>query len=198
MLLARILSSSAIASPAMLDHDPLPTESIVETLQGTGERTAQEPEHNATTGPSSQQHCEQPTADIANNHAATPPDPWTAIAAQLQELTDEVQACRTSSDPQSARNAASRLRTQSAAWQQQCEDALRHEQSDELSKTIAAAESSTAIEALASQIKTTLSKIDRLNVESSLEAVLDSLQSEIESLQKSVTDTFHHTVNTGS
>lgn len=202
MFLARMLSSSnTIASPAPLDHDPLPTESIVETLQGTGERTAEESEHNAKIGPSSQHDSEQPTADTANNQAAPQPDPWTAIAAQLQELNDEVQVGRTSPDPQSARNAASRLRTQSATWQQQCEDALQRERSGEQSKAIASAESSPAIEALVFQIKTTLSKIDTLDFESPLEAVLDSLQAEIESLeslQKSVTNTFHQTVNADS
>ncbi len=194
MHLARMLSSSALASPTILSHDPLPTESIVETLQGTGERTAEEPEHNTTTAPSSQQDSEHSTAAIANNQAAISPDPWTAIAAQLQELTDEVQACRTSPDPQSARNAASRLRTQSAAWQQQCENALQHDQSGEQLKADASAESSTAVEAFVSQIKTTLSKIDTLDFEPSLDAVLDSLQCEIESLeslQKSVADAFH-------
>lgn len=195
MLLARLLAPPPVVTrTAILDSKPLHTESVVGDWRGNGSYSDELAEAEVVAPPSAEKVTALPNAE---SQITIPAEPWFEIATQLAELSNEIQLCLTSSNLQIARVTADKLRTQSTVWQQHCENALQHEQPTRRSDDAATTKSAEAIEALASQIRSTLSRIDTLDYEGPLEAVITSLQSEIESLdtlQKSVAESLSQTM----
>lgn len=191
MVVARMLAPArAGRKSAPRNREPLPTESSAETLQGSGEE-----EDDVASGgePSRETDSASATTDSATDGNDVIVETLATIANELQELSKDVETCRTVGDTQLLRATVEKMRTMSTAWREQCEQGAHTEQPDEDTLPIQPGPPATAIEALVSQIRTTLSQIDEIDLESPLESVVDALQREIESLdslQKTIVESF--------
>jgi hypothetical protein len=114
---------------------------------------------------------------------------WDDFSHQLSDVKERTHYCRSIQDAQLAEQAAQQLRACAKEWYGQFERCLRGERLDDATQALVEGKSMNAVEMFAAQIETTLSNIDALDFNTSVDDVLNVLERELEMLdrqQKSV------------
>jgi hypothetical protein len=114
---------------------------------------------------------------------------WADFAHQLHDLKKRTQFCRPAQNMQLARQAAEQLRACAQVWYSQFESCLSSVKMDEAVQALVAGAEISDIEMFAAQIETTLTNINALDWNGSVDDVLNCVEREldlIDAQQKSV------------
>ena len=186
MMLARYLPPSAIfpqrTSPGSRTDQSWPApqpEADVEMSQlwVTDEDLADNDQASTTVKPESEENKLREVAPALMKS-------WADFAQQLRDLKERTRFCRPAQNMQLARQAAEQLRACGQVWYSQFEPCLRGEELDDGAKALIEDAEIGDIEMFAAQIETTLTNIDALDWTGSVDEVLNSLERELDLLDK--------------
>lgn len=144
--------------------------------------------------PSSDTSTDQPSVDERKTTTPEPDEPkqrrgpppmvksWDEFAHQLRELKERTRFCRPAQNMNLARQAAEQLRACAQVWYAQFESLLSGAEMDDAAKALVAGAELGDIEMFAAQIETSLTNVNAIDWQGSVDEVLNCLDRELELL----------------